>query len=206
MTKFTKPAEETTVLVVEDEPRLRDVLMSSVEECGFRATAARTAEEAIEQMEQNPHDVIMLDLNLPCMDGLRCFEIVRERWPETAALILTGFGTLEAAQRAIRLGVVEFLTKPASLGDIEQALHRAWRTRFERREERTDTVSPTEPEQTEGVNQHQPPRTMQEIEYESITAALERNGGNRAAAAAELGMSARKLYYKLSEYKATRRT
>ncbi len=213
MTQCLKPTEETTVLIVEDESRLRDVLVSSVEECGFLARAARAAEDAIAMMEQDPCDIVMLDLNLPGMDGLRCFEIIRERWPATSALILTGFGTVEAAQRAIRLGVVEFLTKPASLGDIELALHRAWRMRFEvpkkhsedQPQEQPEHIPPISTEETAGVTQRDEPQTMQEIEYECIMAALERHGGNRTAAAKELGMSARKLYYRLSEYKDTRR-
>ena len=206
MTRCLKPTEETTVLVVEDEARLRDVLVSSAEECGFRAKAARAAEEAIAQMEQNPCDIVMLDLNLPCMDGLRCFEIVRERWPATSAVILTGFGTLEAAQRAIRLGVAEFLTKPASLGDIERALHRAWRMRFEVTENHAGNIPPIPTDEAGDAGQHDLPQTMYEIEYACITAALDRHSGNRAAAAAELGMSARKLYYRLSEYREVRRT
>lgn len=200
MIRCVKPADESTVLVVEDEPRLRDVLVSSARECGFRARAARGGEEAIAQMEQDACDIVMLDLNLPRMDGLRCFEIVRERWPATSVVILTGFGTLEAAQRAIRLGVVEFLTKPASLGDIERALHQAWRMRFEVKEDGADHIPPIATEEAGDASRHDPPRTMQEIEYECIVAALERHGGNRAAAAAELGMSTRKLYYRLAEY------
>lgn len=206
MTRCLKPTEETTVLIVEDESRLRDVLVSSAKECGFRAKASRAAEDAIASMEQDPCDIVMLDLNLPCMDGLRCFEIIRERWPATSAVILTGFGTIEAAQRAIRLGVVEFLTKPASLGDIEQALHRAWRMRFEMKEDQPDNIPPIQTDNEGDASRHDSPQTMQEIEYECITAALERHGGNRAAAAAELGMSTRKLYYRLSEYRGNRRT
>lgn len=204
MTGCLRPTAETTVLVVEDEARLRDVLVSSAEECGFRARSARAAEEAIAQMEQDPCDIVMLDLNLPCMDGLRCFEIVRERWPATSAVILTGFGTLQAAQQAIRLGVAEFLTKPASLGDIERALHRAWRMRFEVPEDHADntTLIPTDDASDESL--HDLPQTMHEIEHECITAALDRHSGNRAAAAAELGMSTRKLYYRLNEYREVR--
>jgi len=201
MTRCLKSTEETTVLIVEDESRLRDVLLSSAEECGFRAKASPSAEDAIALMEQDPCDIIMLDLNLPCMDGLRCFEIVRERWPATSAVILTGFATVEVAQRAIRLDVVELLTKPASLGDIEQALHRAWRRRFEVPEEQLSDVAATTTDPTDATNQRHEPRTMHEIEYECITESLARHGGNRAAAAAELGMSTRKLYYRLSEYR-----
>jgi len=201
MIRCLKSPEETTVLIVEDEARLCDVLVTSARECGFSALSTHTAEQAITQMEQNPCDLVMLDLNLPRMDGLRCFEIIRQRWPDTSIVILTGFGTLQAAQQAIRLGVVEFLTKPASLGDIERALHRAWRIRFEVTE---DQLAPSpkdrmnSPVDAATSGQGRFPKTMHEIEYECITAALARHNGNRAAAAAELGMSTRKLYYRLA--------
>lgn len=202
MTKRPKAAEETTVLVVEDEPRLCDVLVSSAAECGFRAGAAGSAEEALRQMESEPRDIVLLDLNLPCMDGLQYFEILRNRWPTTSVVILTGFGTLAAAQRAIQLGVIEFLTKPASLGEIERALHRAWRAGVGAREPEAVEEPPIdETPQASAASDVDSLPTMSEIEHDCVVAALERHNGNRAAAAAELGISIRTLYYRLAGYK-----
>ncbi|MFQ5461410.1 MAG: response regulator transcription factor [Phycisphaerae bacterium] len=201
MSRVLKTTENTTVLVVEDEARLRDVLTASARECGFKAGAARCAEEALEAMEKKPRDIVLLDLNLPGMDGLSCIEILRQRWPATAVVILTGFGTLAAAQKAIRLGVIEFLTKPASLGDIEQALHRAWRVRFDVGE---DEFGGTAAATTGDGARHRrsgAPKTLRDIQFHCILEALERHGGNRAAAATELGISERKLYYWLVEYR-----
>ncbi len=194
------PAELTRVLIVEDEDRLRTVLMEGVRDIGFPAVGVRCAEDAVRAMEQAPSDIAILDLNLPRMDGLKCFELLRERWPDLQVIILTGFGTLEAAQTAIKLGVVEFLTKPASLGDIEQALHRAWRRRPAPAPV-AEAVSSEEPDDGDadpGEPGHPP--TLRDIERESIYAALERHHGNREKAAEELGISVRKLYYRLAEY------
>src|SRR5256885_1396130 len=103
-----KPAQ-SHVLIVEDEPRLRDLLSRALPGMGFTASAARNAEEASRTMEANAADIVLLDLNLPGMSGMDFFRRLRERWPATQVIILTGFGDLEAARDAIRLDVVDFL-------------------------------------------------------------------------------------------------
>ncbi|MGD2111409.1 MAG: response regulator [Phycisphaerae bacterium] len=197
--KSTNP-EEVSVLIVEDEPRLRSILTEGVRECGYQAGGVRTGEEALAAMESHPADIAILDLNLPGMDGLQCFEKLRERWLDVAVVILTGFGTLDAAQRAIQLGVVEFLTKPASLGDLEKALHRAWQSLPAcSHEEPAEESSVPVGEETD-ADTIPATRALQDLERKWILSALERHHGNRDAAAAELGISVRKLYYRLSEY------
>jgi DNA-binding NtrC family response regulator len=184
--------------VVEDEDRLRDLLLGTIPDMGFRAKAAATGEQALRAMERHACDIVLLDLNLPGMQGLEFFARLRERWPDTQVIILTGCGDLEAARQSIRLEVVDFLTKPASLGEIEQSLERARRRLPEPSTppgSESHTASPRPPSEDEAE-----PLELSEIERRHILAALERNHGNRAAAASELGISVRKLYYKLAEY------
>ena len=116
------PSDPPRVLVVEDEPRMRDLLTDLLPDMGFSSVAVRTAEEALKIMEADPHEIAIVDLNLPGMEGMEFFTTVRERWPRTQVIILTGFGDLESARQAIRLNVVDFLTKPCHLGDLEVAL------------------------------------------------------------------------------------
>ncbi len=187
-TKFA----QSDVLIVEDEPRLRDLLARALPGMGFSATSARNAEEAVKAMDAAQAGIVLLDLNLPGMTGMEFFHKLRERWSQTQVIILTGFGDLESAREAIRLDVVDFLTKPCHLGDLEQALDRA-RKRI--------TKDPTAglypwPADNDGAK---PPK-LEEIERQHIMEALERNHGNRTAAATELGISLRTLYYRLNEY------
>lgn len=186
-----KPTDETQVLVVEDEPRLRDVLVSGVRGIGFPARGARSGEEALRLLEQEAHHILLVDLNLPGINGLELLEQVRLRRPGTSFIILTGYGDLEAARQAIRLDVTDFLTKPTSLGELEKALHRAW-ARLPGVPE-PKSAPPSAPR-----TQTTSPQTLEEIERDQILAALERHDGNRAATAAELGISVRTLYYKLA--------
>lgn len=175
------------VLVVEDEAKMRDLLCRAIKGFGFFAEGVKSAEDALRLMEQNPRDAVVLDLNLPGMSGMEFFETLKNRWSTTQVIILTGFGDLESAKRAIHLDVVEFLTKPAHLGELERALDRARR--------RIETVRGGFPEITSDK-----PEKLADLERQHIMEVLERNNGNRAETAAALGISLRTLYYRLEEY------
>ena len=79
------------VLIVEDEQRLRDLLLRSLTNWGFDASAARSAEEAMRRSDIAPPDIVLLDLNLPGIDGLEFFTSLRRRRPEVQGIVLTGF-------------------------------------------------------------------------------------------------------------------
>jgi len=151
--------------------------------------------------EEDPPDIVILDLNLPGEDGLAFFRRLRDRWPNVQGIVQTGFGSIEAAREAIHLEVVDFLTKPSSLGEMEQALDRALRR-----------INPALPVLTalppdEGPEIDVPTdapagadKTLDEVERQHILATLARNKGNRTATASALGISRRTLYYKIEEY------
>src|SRR5882724_5536492 len=183
------------ILIIDDEPRMRDLLHRAITSWGHKASTARSGEEALRVMQAEPADIILLDLNLPAMSGLEFLERIRQTHPLSEVIILTGFGDLEAAKKAIHLDVVEFLTKPAHLGELEQALDRA-RKRLE------ESSLPTAIQPPPPITPPPPPTatTLDEVEREHILAALARNNGNRSATATELGISLRTLYYRLNEY------
>lgn len=213
------------VLLVEDERRLRDVLIANIREMGMEATGVGSAEQALQALERQTFAMAVIDLNLPGMGGMDLCAAIHRRWPATQVIVLTGFGDLAAAKRAIRLDVVDFLTKPCGMDELEQALSRA-RSRFRERwiANQADTEGP--PREPHAPKQRaatplvapaasaaaatpaadgaavSPAQTtsIEGVERELIFAALARNGGNREAAAADLGISVRKLYYRLHQY------
>jgi DNA-binding NtrC family response regulator len=178
-----------TALVVEDEPRMRELLVDVIGGMGLAVTGARSGEEALRAMRDAPADVLVLDLHLPGIGGMEVFERVRKEWPGAQVIVLTAYGDLPAAQRAVHLDAVEFLTKPSPLSDIEMAVDRARR--------RVVGVR-----QGSSMEQAAPPGgALADVEHREILAALRRHGGNRTAAAAELGISRRTLHYRLSDYR-----
>ena len=191
------PKADPRVLIVEDEPRLRELLHRAVSGWGFEVAAARSGEEALRIAGANgapaPH-IVLLDLDLPGISGLETFEKLRERYPDLQGIVLTGFGSLDAAKQAIHLDVVEFLTKPAPLGDLEHALDRAIRRVV------PPLPEPIIPDDMMADDLPAAGQTLAEVERRHILETLTRNEGNRTATATELGISRRTLYYKLAEY------
>jgi two-component system response regulator RegA len=183
------------ILIVDDEPRMRDMLERAVTSWGHKASTARSGEEALRVIAAEPANIIILDLNLPAMSGLEFLERLRQTNLTTQVIVLTGFGDLEAAKKAIHLDIVEFLTKPAHLGELEVALDRARK----RLEEITSPIA-TAPPPPMAPPDLPPATTLDEVEREHILAALVRNNGNRSSTATELGISLRTLYYRLNEY------
>jgi DNA-binding NtrC family response regulator len=215
------PGAGRQVLLVEDESRLRDMLARAIHEMGFVPTATPQAESALRLMEQRGDagfDIIVLDLNLPGMGGLELLEQVRSRWPSTQAIVLTGFGDLDAARLAIRLDVVDFLSKPCPLGELEVSLDRARNRRLKATGVKPpitgdlagDALNGDDDDDSRGgaIGRDSDPRvpagatapSLEEVEQRHILAVLEKNHGNRTATAAELGISLRKLYYRLGQY------
>ncbi|HXE53460.1 MAG TPA: response regulator [Tepidisphaeraceae bacterium] len=195
------PGGAREVLIVEDETRLRDMLSRAVREMGFNAIAASTAETALRYTENRQFDILVLDLNLPGMSGLDMLERLRESQPDVQVIILTGFGDLEAARKAIHLEVVDFLTKPCALGSLEQALDRARRRKFKVSELELPELPPEpEPMRFTAPEPTDPALSLEELEQRHILAVLDKNNGNRNTTAAELGISVRKLYYRLGQY------
>lgn len=205
---MTRPPENISpidrVLVVEDVSHLRDIWLRALNEMGMHGIGAASGEEAMKLARDHAFGIALLDLNLPGMSGLELFGQLRELHPDLAVIIVTGYGTLEAAQRAIQLDVVEFLTKPCGLGELEVAIDRARRRIRERGTPGVGVVPQGEPIGVPPVVPTDadvgPGTTMMEIERQTILDALERNDGNRSATARELGISIRTLYYRLAEY------
>lgn len=203
-TTNSMPTRTLRVLIVEDEPRLRELLTDVIPGMGYPATGVRSAEEALRIMQSDPHDLLLLDLQLPNMGGMEFFEQIRQRWPAAQVIILTGYGNLETARKAIHLDVVDFLSKPCHLKDVEQALERARRRLHSAEREsghRSLAESAFENSATDGSDATKDGVTLWETERQQIVASLRRNAGNRTATAVELGISRRTLHYRLREYR-----
>jgi len=189
------------VLVVEDEPVQRTMLAKSLPDMGYECDTAASGEQALRKLADRPYTIVVLDLNLPGIQGMDLFERIRDRWPQTSVVVLTGYGDLDSAKQAIRMDVVDFLTKPCPLGDIEQTLDRAYQRYLVVNAEPSRLLpKPPEPEPIDQPHERDD-LNLQQIERDAIIEALKRAEGNRTLAAKSLGLSVRTLYYRLSQYK-----
>ena len=115
--------DQPTVLVVEDEPDLRQLIAESLEAKGFAVAQALDGGDAIARLEGFAYDGLVVDLRLPDANGMDVLEAALSRYPEIRAVVITGFGGVEEAVKAIKRGAIDFLIKPFQLVQLAQVLH-----------------------------------------------------------------------------------
>jgi DNA-binding NtrC family response regulator len=111
-------SDSTKILVVDDDKVVRHSYLRSLETSYANVAAAQNGEEAVHSMEQNPSDVVLLDLRMPGQDGLSVLRSIKDRWPESEVVVITGYPTLASAKEAIRLGAYDYLSKPVGPHDV----------------------------------------------------------------------------------------
>lgn len=191
------------VLVIEDESAQRLMYDKALTRMGFGVVCADTPASARAALAKSEFAIVLLDLNLAGQSGMELFEEIREHYPHISVVIATGYGTLDAATQAIRMDAVDFLSKPVSLNDLEYAMERAWTRHQLVQTPIAELVAPSgsEHDQT-SIDSLRNRRSLniEEAERDLISEALRRADDNRKAAARMLGISERKLYYRLSQF------
>jgi DNA-binding NtrC family response regulator len=117
------------VLIVDDESLSREFLMEAAQTLGCRADAVPDGAQAIERLKTRSYDLLITDLRMPGMDGLEVIRQAAQVCPGMPAVLLTAFGTIEAAVQAMKLGAADFLLKPCTPETLELVLRRIERTR-----------------------------------------------------------------------------
>jgi DNA-binding response OmpR family regulator len=116
------------ILVIDDEPGIRDLLDTLLSEKGHDVILADTGEKGLEVFRRARPDVVVLDLKMPGMDGLTVLQQVRRDNPKQPVIILTGAGTPESEEQVRKLGVTEYVEKQFSLHLLGEALKRLFST------------------------------------------------------------------------------
>ncbi len=114
------------VLVVDDEPAIRDMLTHALSRESYEVLCADSAEEALDIIAQEPVDVVLSDEKMPGMSGTEFLAIIRRKYPDTIRMILTGHASLELAIHAINEGeIYRFFTKPCNMVDLIVTIRQA---------------------------------------------------------------------------------
>ncbi|HVQ43338.1 MAG TPA: sigma-54 dependent transcriptional regulator [Vicinamibacterales bacterium] len=117
------------ILIVDDEAGVRASLGAVLRDEGYTVDTAESGEACLEQVVEQPPDVILLDIWLPGIDGLATLERLRERRTEAAVIMISGHASVEAAVRATKLGAFDFIEKPLSIEKTVLAVRNALRQR-----------------------------------------------------------------------------
>ncbi|HBB89222.1 MAG TPA: hypothetical protein DC047_16585 [Blastocatellia bacterium] len=122
------------VLLVDDDETIRDTLYELLSE-NYVCQTAETAEKAFARLDADEYDVVLTDISMPGLSGLELLGHVRQKFPNTPVIIISGIGDQEHAQGLIRLGAFDFLLKPFSLDVVEKSVRRAVEYRKRQAEE-----------------------------------------------------------------------
>lgn len=119
-----------TMLIVDDEPRIFQALRRTLHRENLQLLHAGSGEEAVTLLEAGPVDIVLADENMPGMPGSRLLGIVRQRWPETVRMLLTGTARLDVVVKAVNLGHIRhFFTKPCDDAELIVAIREALQER-----------------------------------------------------------------------------
>ncbi|MBZ5495417.1 MAG: sigma-54 dependent transcriptional regulator [Acidobacteriia bacterium] len=110
--------EDVKILVVDDEAYMREIVRQALEGAGFMVEEASDGAAALEMMRRYPYDVIITDLRLPSVQGEKLLQEALTIFPETIVIIMTGYGNIQTAVEAIRVGAYDYLPKPFQLEEM----------------------------------------------------------------------------------------
>jgi DNA-binding NtrC family response regulator len=129
-----KEMAEVKVLVVDDEGKIRDHFSDFLDHEGFQVETAENGQVALNVIEEDYYDVVLIDLNMPKVDGMDVLKNLVDHSPDSIGIILTGHATVQNAVEAMKIGAYDYLTKPVKMEEVVMVMKRALEFRDLKRE------------------------------------------------------------------------
>jgi two-component system response regulator AtoC len=130
-------AEKPSILIVEDEAKMRRLLELQLAEEGFRAQTAADAETGLKLINKESFDLVVTDFRLPGMSGLEFLQAVKRTNANLPIIIMTAHGTVESAVEAMKVGASDYVLKPFSLAELMLVIRKELGTHQLREENRS---------------------------------------------------------------------
>ena len=119
------PDRPTSVLIVDDDADTRRNLADILSDLGYRTSTAEDGPAALAEIARSPFDIVLLDFKMPGMNGLEVYRALRDRRPETVAIVISAYTDVATRQDALDLGVTDVLTKPVDFRHLLAIVERA---------------------------------------------------------------------------------
>ena len=114
-----------TILIADDDVDIRDILKDTLKSLGGTIVTAANGEECLDRVEASGPDLILLDIEMPIMNGLDVLKALKQRGNNAAVIMITAYGTIERAVQAMKQGAYDFITKPFDLDHITLTVEKA---------------------------------------------------------------------------------
>ncbi len=118
------PVEKQKILIVDDDPSILELLNQLFQRKGYECRTAENGKKALELLETSPFTIVITDLIMPQIDGLELLKVIKESWPDTDVIVMTGYTKNFTYTDVIRAGASDFVHKPFTLDEIEAKLQR----------------------------------------------------------------------------------
>ena len=113
------------VLIVDDEASIRDILSRRLTQWGHEVATADSAQAALTEMQKSPADIVFSDVIMPVLDGVWLAKEIRQRWPATVIVAVSGAQEMDTVLKMRQHGAIDYVTKPIGREMLHQALERA---------------------------------------------------------------------------------
>ena len=122
--------EDFRILIIDDDEIARDVVVNLLSKEGYPVTSAKDGMDGIKSLRMDHFDLIITDLRMPGADGIEVLKTAQTLSPDSAVVILTAYGTLDNALKAVKLGAFDYITKPFKLQEIIIVVENAYKRRL----------------------------------------------------------------------------
>jgi len=116
------PPRRRSILVADDDETVRHVISRTLQNAGYHVTTAANGIEALDSLDQTPHDLVLLDLQMPGMDGPSALKEIRKRYGPLPVIIVTGYPQSDLMAQALRYSPLMLLAKPVEPNRILEAV------------------------------------------------------------------------------------
>lgn len=118
-------AKKLKIMVLDDEPIVCKRLQPALEKLGYEVDTFTQSLEALHEIQETAYDIIITDLKMKGIDGMRFLQEAKKRHPATEVIVITGFATLDTAKESFHHGVFDFIAKPFKLSEIQEVVTKA---------------------------------------------------------------------------------
>jgi len=106
------------LMLVDDEPDFKEIILKRLSRMGVQLSLADCCSAALENLESQPIDVIIMDVSMPGLDGIQCLKKVKERWPLVEVIILTGHASVKSGIEGMQSGAFDYCLKPIDVLEL----------------------------------------------------------------------------------------
>ncbi|QTD40740.1 response regulator [Sporosarcina sp. Te-1] len=111
-----------SLLIVDDQTGIRLLLEEVFKREGFNTRLAANGTEALQSVEENKPDCVLLDMKMPGMDGIEVLKRIKKGWPDVPVIMMTAYGEIELTENAIDIGAAQYFTKPFNIYEVRDAV------------------------------------------------------------------------------------